>query len=106
VVPGFFAGDTDGFFIAKYFSTRRQKAQNVEKLLRLVKQTGEGSANNNNRTGRATRDVVSCKPADAEEMSFIYQQVFKSYLFPIQEPAYLKRIYDCQGCIPWDEFRF
>ncbi len=92
VVPGFFTGKTDGFFISKYFSAGRQKAQHVEKLLRFVKQAGEGSANNIHKTGRATRDVVSCKPSDAEEMSVIYQQVFKSYPFPIQKPIYLKRI--------------
>lgn len=92
VVPGFFAGDTDGFFIAKYFSTRRQKAQNVEKLLRLVKQTGEGSADNRHRSGRGIRDVALCKPSDAAEMSVIYQKVFKSYPFPIQKPTYLKRM--------------
>ena len=38
VVPGFFTGKTDGFFIAKYFSSRRQKEQNLKKLLRFVKQ--------------------------------------------------------------------
>ena len=92
VVPGFFTGKTDGFFIAKYFSTRRQKAQNFEKLSRLVKQAGERPASNNHRTGRATQEVVSCKPSDAAEMSLIYQQVFKSYPFPIQKPAYLKRM--------------
>jgi beta-lysine N6-acetyltransferase len=92
VVPGFFKGKTDGFFIAKYFSEKRQKAQNVEKLLGLVKQTGKRSAKNNHRTGKATREVVSCKPSDAEEMSVIYQQVFKSYPFPIQKPIYLKRM--------------
>ncbi|MDB4442148.1 putative beta-lysine N-acetyltransferase [bacterium] len=92
VVPGLFTGKTDGFFIAKYFSTRRQKAQNIEKSFRLVKQTGEGSASNIHRTGRATREVVSCKPSDSAEMSMIYQQVFKSYPFPIQKPTYLKRM--------------
>ena len=92
VVPGFFTGKTDGFFIAKYFSDRRKKTQNVEKPLRLVGQAGKGSANNINRTGRVTRDVVSCKPSDAAEMSMIYQQVFKSYPFPIQKPTYLKRM--------------
>lgn len=92
VVPGFFKGKTGGFFIAKYFSAKREKAQNVEKLLRLVKQAGGRSAKNKHRTGKATRDVVSCKPADAEEMSVIYQQVFKSYPFPIQKPIYLKRM--------------
>ena len=92
VVPGFYKGKTDGFFIAKYFSVRRQKTLNVEKLLRPVKQTGEGSANNIHRTGSATRDVVLCKPSDAADMSVIYQKVFKSYPFPIQKPTYLKRM--------------
>jgi len=92
VVPGFFTGNTDGFFIAKYFSAGRKRAHNVDKLLRFVKQDGERSANNIHRTGKATRDVVSCKPSDAAEMSVIYQQVFKSYPFPIQKPIYLKRI--------------
>jgi len=92
VVPGFFAGKTDGFFIAKYFSAGRQKAQNTENLLRLVKQAGEGSADNLHRSGRAARGVVACKPSDAAEMSAIYQEVFKSYPFPIQKQTYLKRM--------------
>ena len=92
VVPGFFTGKIDGFFISKYFSARRQKAQNIERLLKFVKQTGEGSANNMHRQGRAIRDVVLCKTSDAEEMSVIYQKVFQSYPFPIQKPTYLKRM--------------
>jgi len=92
VVPGFFRGKTDGFFISKYFSAERQKAQNVNNLLRFVKQTREVSANNIHRTDVATRDVVSCKPSDVAKMSLIYQQVFKSYPFPINKPIYLKRM--------------
>jgi putative beta-lysine N-acetyltransferase len=92
VVPEFFTGKIDGFFIAKYLSAGRQKAPNVEKLLHLVKQSGEGSANNIGRAGRVKRDVVPCKPSDAADMSVIYQEVFKSYPFPIQKPTYLKRM--------------
>ena len=92
VVPGFFAGQTDGFFVAKYFSAKRQKIENVENLLKFVKHAGSGSADNIHRTGRVTREVGSCKSSDAEEMSVVYQQVFKSYPFPIQQPVYLKRI--------------
>jgi len=92
VIPGFFTGKTDGFFIAKYFSSGRQKTQDIEKLLRPVKQAGDGFANNTHRTGRPARNVVACKPSDAEEMSVIYQQAFKSYPFPIQKPTYLKRM--------------
>lgn len=92
VVPGFFTGKTDGFFVAKYFSARRQRAPNVENLVDPITQPGEISVNNIYRTGRATPDVVSCKPPDAADMSVIYQEVFKSYPFPIQKPTYLKRM--------------
>ena len=79
-------------FFAKYFCARRQKAQNLEKPMRLVKQTGDGSANNMHRSASVIRDVFLCKLSDAAEMSVIYQRVFKSYPFPIQKPAYLKRM--------------
>ena len=91
-VPGFFKGKIDGYFIAKYCSAGRQRVQNVEKLVRLIKQDREGSANNRHRTGVATGEVVSCQPSDAEEMSVIYRQIFQSYPFPIQEPTYLQRM--------------
>ena len=92
LVPGFFAGQTDCFFIAKYFCAARQKAPNDEKIVHFVKQSGEGSAANLGRAGRVERNVVPCKPSDAEDMSVIYREVFKSYPFPIQKPAYLVRM--------------
>ncbi|MDY6792238.1 MAG: putative beta-lysine N-acetyltransferase [Thermodesulfobacteriota bacterium] len=92
VVPRFFLGKTDGFFIAKYFSAKRQRAQDAETLLRLVNNAGRGIANKKPRTDRTVRDVVSCKPSDAEEMSTIYRQVFSSYPFPIHQPTYLQRM--------------
>ncbi|NNL75860.1 MAG: putative beta-lysine N-acetyltransferase, partial [Desulfobacterales bacterium] len=90
VIPQFFAGKIDGFFIAKFFSARRQRVMNVEELLKFAKPAKEGSVNDKHRTGEINREVVSCKPSNAEEMSVIYQQVFKSYPFPIQNPNYLK----------------
>jgi putative beta-lysine N-acetyltransferase len=92
VVPGFFTGRTDCFFIAKYFSAGRQRAKQPEEPSMFVKRAGDGSADNNHRTGKVTQDIVSCEPSDAEEMSAIYQQVFKSYPFPIHKPGYLKRM--------------
>ena len=92
VVPRFFTGKIDGFFIAKYFCPRRQKAQNNENLFKLARQTGEKPTEIINRSSRAIRDIASCKPSDVTEMSAIYQNIFKSYPFPIQKPAYLKRM--------------
>ncbi|NNL41840.1 MAG: putative beta-lysine N-acetyltransferase [Desulfobacterales bacterium] len=92
VIPQFFAGKIDGFFIAKFFSVRRQMVMNVEDLLKFAKPAKEGPVNDKHRAGKITREVVSCNPSNAEEMSMIYQQVFKSYPFPIQNPNYLKHI--------------
>ena len=92
VIPQFLAGKIDGFFIAKFFSARRQRVMNVEELLKFAKPAKEGSVNDKHRNSEITREVVSCKPSNAEEMSVIYQQVFKSYPFPIQNPNYLKHI--------------
>ena len=92
VVPNFFAGKTDGFFISKYFSAGRQKAPNAEKLSALLKRTGGNSKNRDPETGAARGTVEPCKSSDAAEMSAIYRQVFESYPFPIQKPAYLKRM--------------
>jgi putative beta-lysine N-acetyltransferase len=91
VVPGLYSGKTDGLFIAKYFSAERRKAPTVEKYLHLVKQAREETANNPRHAGRRIREAVACSPSDAAEMGAVYRQVFESYPFPIQKPAYLKR---------------
>ena len=92
VVPGFFKGETDGCFMAKYFSAARKNAPNIEELARLVKQTGGGSPNNVDRSGKPRREVDVCKLSDAGDMSSLYRQVFKSYPFPIQQQTYLERM--------------
>ena len=92
VVPGFFTGKIDGFFIAKYFSAGRQESPYADRLFRIVRRTGDGSSKERHPSGRATRDIVACKPSDAAKMSVFYRQAFKSYPFPIQQPAYLQHM--------------
>jgi putative beta-lysine N-acetyltransferase len=95
VIPGFFNGKIDGFFIAKYFSTQRQIAKEfVQNPFWSVNQNQKEPAIRKHRNKAATRYVVKCKPADAEEMSALYQQVFKSYPFPIHNPNHLKHMMD------------
>jgi putative beta-lysine N-acetyltransferase len=92
VVPRFFAGKTDCFFIAKYFSSRRQEPLNFGNPLRILRPDRQEPTNNSHPIDTATPDVVPCEPSDATEMSVIYQQVFKSYPFPIQKPTYLQHM--------------
>lgn len=92
VIPGFFNGNIDGFFIAKYFSTERQAEQNVENQSTIFKKPAEEQSNPFRRTVTAAYDVDTCKISDAEEMGTIYSQAFESYPFPIQEPEYLRQM--------------
>jgi len=92
VVPGLFAGKVDGFFIAKYFSNRRQETQNVQNLLRIISPDRQAPTKNIHPMNKAAPEVVPCELSDATEMSLIYQQVFKSYPFPIQKPTYLQHM--------------
>ncbi len=92
VVPGFFKGKTDGYFIAKYLSARRRKTVDFEKRFRPVKEPGADFAHNKHQTGGVGQDIIACKTSDAAEMSVIYRRVFKSYPFPIQKPTYLERM--------------
>ena len=92
VVPELFNGGTDGFFVAKYFSAGRQKPENIRHPPKLACKNKKRASARSHRTGPAARDIVRCKPWDAEPMSAVYRQVFESYPFPIHEPAYLKRL--------------
>lgn len=94
VVPGFFAGDTDGFFVAKYFSAKREKSQVEDKVLRFAQKMEEGSAKHSISAGNIGYTVEPCRPADAGEMAGIYRKVFQSYPFPIHDPAYLEEMMD------------
>jgi len=91
VIPGFFTGKIDGFFIAKHFTLAKQITHKPESASRFVllskKKPGDGL-----HTGKVKRDVASCKPSDAGEMSAIYRQIFSSYPFPIQQPDYIQRM--------------
>jgi putative beta-lysine N-acetyltransferase len=92
VVPGLFNGQTDGYFIARYFSAARQNDSALnERFEGSRPPTGITAADPPDRNGRGQRPVRVCQPSDAEAMSALYRQVFKSYPFPIHQPEYLIR---------------
>ncbi len=92
VVPGFFNGKADCYFIAKYFSTKRKSVPNGKKQLNLIRQYRKKASPNTNHNIKSKRNLFLCTPTDAVEMSGIYQKVFKTYPFPIERPSYLKRL--------------
>jgi putative beta-lysine N-acetyltransferase len=92
VVPRFFKGGTDGYFIGKYFSAERCAAPDIENRSMPAPKDDEGAVCKRHRTAGSAANITVCTPSDVVEMSRIYRQVFRSYPFPIQEPAYLMRV--------------
>jgi putative beta-lysine N-acetyltransferase len=87
VVPGLFKNRTDGYFVAKYLSPVRRKSYRDRCLNWQRYPTADGG-----RHPGCSMRVEACTPLDAGEMGAVYRQVFESYPFPIQEPAYLRRM--------------
>jgi putative beta-lysine N-acetyltransferase len=90
-IPRFFQSRADAFFMGKYLCPIRKREQKPDLVQQLVE------------TARAKEPVsepalldpnLVCRrttPADAVPMAELYRQVFASYPFPIQDPAYLIR---------------
>jgi putative beta-lysine N-acetyltransferase len=90
VVPGLFHGRTDGYFIARYFSAARQADPAMNAGLNVSGPPADiTAAGSPDRSDREQPHVRVCQPPDAEAMSALYRQVFKTYPFPIHRPEYL-----------------
>ena len=89
-VPLFYNGREDGLFLADYLGEERGSEVESDKLGEIVNlarsKSGEGV------TGEllANAALCLCGPEDTAAMSEIYQTVFASYPFPIDDPAYLE----------------
>ena len=88
-IPGFSRGDGDIVFMGKYFSPERRLEKyrdQIKKILAMARNKTTGDIRNN----CEDKDMIRrCNPSDAREMSSVYQQVFKTYPFPIHDPGYL-----------------
>ncbi len=85
-VPGFFKGETDGLFIAKFFSEDRRQPGRPPGVAR---QGQMAATNGPNRVLPAT--IAVCSPSDATAMAAFYDRTFESYAFPIHRPEFIRR---------------
>lgn len=85
-IPGFFNGNEDLFFMAKYFSTsRRSKPRLTDFAAQIAQERCEMNKNPLN----PTFTVSKLDPSFAGEIAGIYQKVFATYPFPIHQPEYI-----------------
>ena len=87
LVPGFFNGQIDGLFIAKFFSKDRQRGTR-QLNLDLTDCTRERQKP----PAISSVTIDPCTPADSAEMAAVYRQAFETYAFPIHRSAYIRHM--------------
>lgn len=96
MVPNFYKGAVDGLFMARYPQPERQDDPDA-KLVAQVLQAALDKATPAAETNTAEDSSGQCRlalPGDCKEMAALYQRVFRSYPFPIQDPEYLRKTMD------------
>lgn len=92
VVPGFFRGDIDGYFVAKYPDAERQTEAHDVGSPADNRAGGNANGHRLGSNADAAEEIVACRPQDAAEMSAAYRQVFETYPFPIHRPQFIERM--------------
>lgn len=90
-VPGFYQGETEAVFLAKYLNRDREKIEN-DQLIRSVLSVSQSKLNETSDRLPEGYCLKELGPDDATEMAQVYDEVFPSYPFPIQDPEYLKEV--------------
>jgi lysine 2,3-aminomutase len=88
-IPEFYKDSEGAFFMTKYFDVERSiiPEDSVVKLLKLLSTPQKA----NGEVLPEQFSMGTTKLRHIESMAKLYQQVFKTYPFPITEPAYLEK---------------
>ena len=88
-IPGFYFGSVKGVFMSYYLKPWRSKANDSEALDQTLKLALNKSKDTIRSLDQDRFNLRQCEERDAEKMASIYQIVFPTYPFPIQDPQFL-----------------
>jgi len=87
-VPGFYRGETDALFLARYLDPARAESPEAGEIDRIVELASAKPAIAPPPLS-AEFTLRACTCDDVAEMAEIYREVFPTYPFPIHDPAWL-----------------
>jgi len=91
-IPRFYRGTETLFFMSKFLSSDRLLEIETEQLQEFSKMmTNLNGVPVNGINADPEFHIRKLTPADSEAMAEIYNAVFKSYPFPIHDPAYIRK---------------
>lgn len=92
IIPEYFKNGEHAVFMGKYFSLSRKQIieqELIQTILSLAMRRKHHSDSKKNECRLATQ---ICRLADTDEMSLVFQAVFKTYPFPIFDANYLSEV--------------
>ncbi len=89
-IPGFFAGKADCILVSRFLDENRAVAAKKE-LITLRELLGNGKSKQQDSISHDGFDHVKLNEKDAGEISELLMQVFTSYPFPVDDPAYIRQ---------------
>lgn len=89
-IPNFYSGIETAYFMAKYFSEARKQIQNPDELINVLR-AANSKYSDGSRLVSLSDDFISreCRLSDISAITQLYQKVFTTYPFPIQDPDYI-----------------
>lgn len=86
--PGLYRGERSGVFLGKYLNPSRAKQCDAATIRNVLKIADAKTAIDPDEIDTAS--VVALGAEHAEELAALYDTVFDSYPFPVDDPAYLR----------------
>ena len=92
IIPDFFNGKNDGFFLSKFLEKNQQKESEKEKKERkkVLDVFYEKKKRKQKKPIASDFDLRVISEQDISSLTQLYKQVFKSYPFPIFSPDFIK----------------
>jgi putative beta-lysine N-acetyltransferase len=93
-IPQLFNNRTNGFFVSKFFNSKRERISNqVREIINEVHEKIESYSNWRGKTLLSEKMILKrLTTNDVKDLSSLYSKVFSSYPFPIQNPYYLQKM--------------
>jgi beta-lysine N6-acetyltransferase len=89
LVPGFYGGKGEAFFLAKFLTPEREKNGHKKRIESILEKAREKATGSSGKRQRKNFDITVAEEKDISEMSEVYNKVFESYPFPIHDEGYL-----------------
>lgn len=88
-IPGFYHGETDGLFMARYYDPARSIDPDADRVAAVLEAAQAKAVATPAAKSYAAGDCRLALPADCAQMAELYREVFASYPFPVHNPDYL-----------------